>query len=81
MFAGVHVLHPRLLRDVPSGVASSIIDLYVAAIQRGEIVVGYDLRGYWSDIGTAERYAQAEQDARAGHIRLKDRCLPESSPA
>lgn len=73
MFAGIHILHPRLLREVPKGVASSIIDPYVRAIERREPVFGYDLQGYWSDIGTAERYAQAERDVRAGLIRLEDR--------
>lgn len=73
MFAGIHILHPRLLREVPKGVTSSIIDPYVKAIERGEQVLGYDLRGYWSDIGTAERYVQAERDVRAGLIRLEDR--------
>ncbi len=73
MFAGIHILHPRLLQKVPKGVASSIIDPYVKAIERGEPVLGYDLQGYWSDIGTAERYAQAERDVRAGLIRLEDR--------
>lgn len=73
MFAGIHVLRPRLLRDVPKGVASSIIDHYVAAIQRGDAVFGYDCEGYWSDIGTPERYAQAEQDASAGRIVLTAR--------
>ena len=76
MFAGIHVLHPRLLRDVPKGVASTIIDPYVAAIQQGETVFGYDCKGYWSDIGTPERYAQAEQDASAGRITLSSRQLP-----
>jgi len=76
MFAGIHILSPRLLREVPKGVASSIIDPYVAAIARGEAVLGYDLKSYWSDIGTAERYAQAEQDVRAGLIRLEDRRPP-----
>lgn len=73
MFAGVHILNPRLLREVKKGVESSIIDPYVSAIQRGELVLGYDLIGYWSDVGTAERYNQVEQDARAGLIRLEDR--------
>lgn len=73
MFAGIHILHPRLLRQVPKGVASSIIDPYVNAIERGEPVLGYDLQKYWSDVGTTERYAQAERDVRAGLIRLKDR--------
>lgn len=75
MFAGIHILTPRLLRDAPKGTAFSIIDSYVAAIDRGEDVLGFDLKGYWSDIGTAERYTQAEQDARAGLIRLDDRRL------
>ena len=73
MFAGIHILHPRLLQQVPKGVVSSIIDPYVAAIERGEPVLGYDLHGYWSDIGTAERYTQAEHDARSGRIRLEER--------
>ncbi len=78
MFAGIHILHPRLLRQVPKGVASSIIDPYVRAIEQGESVLGYDLQGYWSDIGTAERYAQAERDVRAGRIRLEARQPAES---
>ena len=79
MFAGIHIFHPRLLQQVPKGVASSIIDPYVAALEREEPILGYDLHGYWSDIGTAERYAQAEQDARAGLIRLDDRSLHNAS--
>jgi NDP-sugar pyrophosphorylase family protein len=70
MFAGVHVMHPRLLRDVPRGRASSIIDAYVAAIEHGEAILGYDMQGYWSDVGTPERYAQAQRDAEAGVINL-----------
>jgi len=75
MFAGIHVLRTRLLRDVPKGVPSTIIDPYVAAIERGETVLGYDCDGYWSDIGTLERYAQAEHDASAGRITLSSRQL------
>lgn len=73
MFAGVHILNPRLLREVPKGKASSIIDAYVAAIQRGDLVAGYESAGYWSDVGTPERYAQAEHDATSGLIRLSER--------
>ncbi|MDH4187752.1 MAG: NDP-sugar synthase, partial [Nitrospira sp.] len=75
MFAGIHILHPRLLRDIPKGTESSIIDAYVAAIQRDEAVLGYDYQGYWSDVGTPERYAQAEHDAEAGLISLATRQL------
>lgn len=75
MFAGVHILQPRLLRDVPKGKESSIIDAYVGAIQRGEPVVGFDHGGYWSDVGTPERYAEVERDAASGLIRLSERAM------
>jgi NDP-sugar pyrophosphorylase family protein len=58
---------------VPAGRESSIIEAYVGAIRSGETVAGYELSGYWSDIGTPERYAQAQRDADAGLINLKDR--------
>lgn len=80
MFAGIHILQPRLLREVPKGVASTIIDPYVAAIQRGEAVLGYDFDGYWSDVGTPERYAQVEHDAAAGVIDLSARRLAVPQP-
>jgi NDP-sugar pyrophosphorylase family protein len=73
MFAGIHVMHPRLLADVPAGRESSIIDAYVRAIQAGDMVGEYGLPGYWSDVGTPERYAQAQRDAEAGLIDLASR--------
>lgn len=73
MFAGVHVMHPQLLKDVPMGQASSIIDAYVGAIHRGERILGYNMDGYWSDVGTPERYAQTQQDADSGCISLSAR--------
>lgn len=75
MFAGVHLMHPRLLAEVPAGRESSIIEAYVRAIQGGATVLGYELTGYWSDVGTSERYAQAQRDAEAGVINLKDRLM------
>lgn len=73
MFAGVHVMHPQLLKGVPTGQASSIIDAYVDAIHRGARILGYSMDGYWSDVGTPERYAQAQQDAEKGRITLAAR--------
>jgi NDP-sugar pyrophosphorylase family protein len=79
MFAGIHILHPRLLRSVPVGKESSIIDAYVRGIEEGERIFGYDFDGYWTDVGTAERYAQAQQDALAGHITLAARSATDCS--
>jgi NDP-sugar pyrophosphorylase family protein len=73
MFAGVHIVHPRLLRTVPRGRESSIIDAYVHEIQSGERVLSYPLAGYWSDVGTPARYAAAQQAVDDGLLRLADR--------
>ncbi len=73
MFAGVHVIHPRLLRAVPAGRESSIIDAYVGAIRMGELVAGYCMEGYWSDLGTLQRYEQALRDVEGGRINLAAR--------
>jgi NDP-sugar pyrophosphorylase family protein len=70
MFAGIHILHPRLLRYLPVGKECSIIDAYVQGIQDGERILGYDFDGFWSDVGTPERYAQVERDAAAGRLSL-----------
>ena len=73
MFAGIHILHPRLLRFLPTGKECSIIDAYVQGIQDGERIVGFDFDGFWSDVGTPERYAQVERDAAAGRLSLSAR--------
>jgi NDP-sugar pyrophosphorylase family protein len=76
MFAGVHIVHPRLLRTVPVGRESSVIDAYVREIEHDECVCGYSMHGYWSDVGTSQRYAEAQEDVERGLIRLADRLMP-----
>ena len=72
MFAGVHVLDPRMLRHVPHGGCSSIIDAYVWWLERGAMVGGYVFSGYWSDVGTPERYAQVQRDVEAGILNVPE---------
>lgn len=70
MFAGVHILDPAVLREVPAGRSSSIIEAYVTELARGGVILGFDMKGYWSDVGTPERYAQVQRDVAAGLINL-----------
>ena len=70
MFAGVHVIHPRLLRRCPQGQPSSIIDAYVSELEHDALIQGFIAKGYWSDIGTEESLAQAHRDVEAGLISL-----------
>ena len=72
MFAGVHVLDPFMLRHVPQAGFSSIIDAYVWWLERGAMVAGYVFSGYWSDVGTPERYAQIQRDVEAGIVNVPE---------
>lgn len=76
MFAGVHVLLPSILKDAPSGTPFSIIDSYTNALARGLRIYGFIHADYWSDIGTLDRYAQAQADAER---ELLPFCSPISS--
>ena len=70
MFAGVHILHPSLLADDPKGKSFSIIDSYTRALSEGSRLLGFVHAGYWSDVGTMERYSQAQADIEAGLLAL-----------
>ena len=72
MFAGIHVIDPFLLRQVPQGITSSIIDAYVHWLERGAMVSSYPLFGYWSDVGTPTRYAQVQRDFESGILHLPE---------
>ncbi len=73
MFAGVHVMDERLLRPLPPGKESSVIDAYVRALEEGAVILGYRMAGYWSDIGTVEAYEQVQRDVESGLVRLTER--------
>ncbi len=76
MFAGVHILHPSVLKDASAGTPFSIIDSYTNALAHGSKMFGFVHGGYWSDIGTVERYAHAQTDVEAGLISLFPRTSP-----
>lgn len=69
MFAGIHVMAPAILDAIPPG-PGSIIDVYHALLGKGLALRGWRMNGYWSDIGTRERYEQAERDAVEGRLAI-----------
>ncbi len=70
MFAGVHILDPSILSDDSKGKPFSIIDSYTRALTEGSRLLGFVHDGYWSDIGTAERYTHAQADVELGLMTL-----------
>ena len=73
MFAGVHIMDPTVLECLPQEGPASIIDAYVAQLESGKTLAGYPFDGYWSDIGTLERYQQVQRDVERGCIDLRRR--------
>ena len=71
MFAGIHVMEQAVLNAIPSG-PGSIIDVYGSLLRQGRPLHGYRMSGYWSDIGSPERYAQAQRDVAEGRLRLPE---------
>jgi NDP-sugar pyrophosphorylase family protein len=69
MFAGLHVLDSAVLDAIPSG-PGSIIDVYIALLREGRSLRGYRTDGYWSDIGTPDRYQEAQEAVSKGALRL-----------
>ena len=76
MFAGVHIFHPAILQQKATGSSFSIIEVYTHQLAHGSSIFGFIHDGYWSDVGTVERYTQAQQDVADGLLTLASRSSP-----
>jgi len=71
MFTGIHVLEPAVFSHMPTQEeAFSIVDVYVAMLQAGERILGYEMKGFWADLGTPERYEVVRQLLERGDPAL-----------
>jgi NDP-sugar pyrophosphorylase family protein len=72
MFTGLHVLEPTVFSYMPvDRPAFSITDVYVEMIRAGETVLGYEMKGFWTDLGTRERYRLMERMVARKEISLE----------
>lgn len=66
-FSGIHVISPRLLKEMREEGAFSIVDAYVHLAARGEKIVGFRAdEYYWRDVGRPELIAEAEREVKSG---------------
>ncbi len=62
MFTGVHVLEPEVFGYMTGQQnAFSIIDVYLDMLRAGERIMGYEMNGFWTDLGTPARYEGLER--------------------
>lgn len=62
--AGVYVIHPKIVNCIPEGKYSLEKDLIPTLIKKNINIFGILASGYWLDIGTYERYLQAQEDIK-----------------
>jgi mannose-1-phosphate guanylyltransferase/phosphomannomutase len=69
--AGVYVLEPSVLDHVAAGRQSSFErDLFPSLLASGAAVYGYEVQGYWRDLGTPIAYLAAQADLLEGRLSL-----------
>ena len=70
--AGVYVLDPSVLERVPRGEVSSLErDVFPGLVAEGARLFAIGTDAYWMDIGTPEKYLQANLDALDGRWRAE----------
>lgn len=70
-FTGIHIISPRLLREIPPACHADIISIYLKLISRGMKVGGYQTEDhYWLDIGTPSDYHRIHQDIHQKKVKL-----------
>jgi mannose-1-phosphate guanylyltransferase len=66
---GIYVLEPEVFKHIPeSGVYGFGKQLFPSLVQKGLPVLGEDIHGFWSDIGTLDDLFAANMSALAGRI-------------
>ena len=69
MFAGIHVIDPRLLERLPAGVSDSVRDLYLPMLAEGGQLHGVRHAGAWYDFGRPSLYRDAQLRMLSGRGR------------
>lgn len=68
---GIYIINKEALhyvsQDAPCDFGK---DLWPFLLNRGEALYGYEMQGYWCDIGEPNAYRQAQMDALEGKIAL-----------
>jgi NDP-sugar pyrophosphorylase family protein len=71
MFTGIHVLEPEVFHHMDRRQGPfSIIDVYVDMLRAGERILGYEMTGFWTDLGTPARYERLQRMIEKGQMRI-----------
>ncbi len=68
--AGIYLIEPHALSQIPIDTAFSMVELMDRLIAAGHRVVGFPIREYWLDIGQHADYQRAQRDLAEGRVRM-----------
>ncbi len=71
VFAGAHLVAPRLLEGLTEGPAGFVEGLYQPLLARGGRIAAVEMRRPWHDLGTPERYRRAVLEHLFGRHPLR----------
>ena len=60
--AGIYVMKPPILKNIPSGCHYGMDKLIHSALERNELVAKYEINDYWLDIGNVDDYEKAQKE-------------------
>ena len=58
VFAGVHIVDPKVLDYIPDGPSDTVMDIYPKLITKGHTVRGFVSNAYWCECSTPQRYLE-----------------------
>lgn len=70
LYTGISVLEPPVFDYISSRFSGLGDEVFPKMLKANEPVYGYLAAGYWLDLGTPERLAQAEKDVQEGKVKI-----------
>ncbi|MDQ3681243.1 MAG: sugar phosphate nucleotidyltransferase [Actinomycetota bacterium] len=67
---GVYVLEPEVFDFIGEGEVDFSGDVFPALLEAEKPLYGYEMEGYWQDVGTLESYTGAHQDVLDGTVEV-----------
>lgn len=78
--AGIYIMERHVLEDVPAGQKiSAEREIFPRILEEGGKIAAYDNCRYWLDIGTKEKYMQAQRDAFQGKYHIEEASFAENT--
>lgn len=65
---GIYIMETEVLQIIPQGKSDFALDTIPTLLKNKQLVSAFKFDGYYNDVGTMERYNQANQDVKSGKL-------------